>query len=187
MTTLSGGKRPSSRHRKPRDREAIKKAILDTAGRTGVPTCPPKAPKTVVQERPSSPGLKLRDLEERRWNVSPQVAKAKLLQSGLPYEGRRAGLIYSWASILRAEGINQVLAEEVTEHDHPALFDDLMSTTDAMQLLGYQDPSAVRKLIAAGALGTEAYVQFGSRGIYRFRPASLRSLRKTAAFSGRVV
>ena len=131
-------------------------------------------------------GLHLGKLEDQRWGVSHTVAKAKLCAAGLPYEGRRAGLIYSWPSIFRAEGIEEELAEKATRETHPHLFDNLVDTAGAASLLGFRDASSIRKLITAGELTETAFVRFGTRGVYRFRPATLTALGKRKLF-GRIV
>ncbi|AMY68308.1 hypothetical protein [Frigidibacter mobilis] len=131
-------------------------------------------------------GLTLRDLEERRWSVSPSLARQALLEVGLPYEGRRAGLIYSWRSVFRAEGINDDEAGRATRDGRPELFDDLLDTSVAATFLGYRDSSSIRKLVASRAIPEGAYITFGSRGVYRFRQAGLRGLRRPALM-GRIV
>lgn len=131
-------------------------------------------------------GLNQRDLEDRRWNVSPAIAKQRLLEVGLPYEGRRAGLIYSWASIFRAEGMSATFARAATSEDCPDLYDNLLDTSGAAELLGYQASSSIRKLVGSGDIPETAYITFGARGIYRFRPAPLMALRKTSSM-GRIV
>lgn len=131
-------------------------------------------------------GLLLGELEDQRWHVAPPVARAKLNEAGLPYKGRRAGLIYSWRSILRAEGVDTEIAEKATVQTHPDLYEDLLDTARAALLLGYRDSSSIRKLVGTGQLSEIAYVKFGSRGVYRLRPAALNSLRKTP-FQGLIV
>jgi hypothetical protein len=131
-------------------------------------------------------GLPLGKLEDHRWGVSPSVAREKLHKVGLPYKGRRAGLIYSWPSIFRAEGIDGELAENATRQTHPHLFDDLVDTAEAAALLGYQDASSIRKLVGASQLSDTAFVQFGSRGVYRFRLEALQAMRKRNSV-GRIV
>lgn len=131
-------------------------------------------------------GLPLGKLEDQRWRVSPSVAREKLHKVGLPYEGRRAGLIYSWASIFRAEGIDEELAENATRQSHPDLFHDLVGTAEAAVLLGYQDASSIRKLVGASQLPDTAFIQFGSRGVYRFRLEALQVMRKKTSV-GRIV
>ncbi|PWL27804.1 hypothetical protein [Marivita sp. XM-24bin2] len=112
--------------------------------------------------------------------------RAKLRAAGLPYEGRRAGLIYSWSSIFPAEGIDVEIAKNATQETHPDLFENLMDTAAAASLLGFRDASSIRKLIIAGELTDTAFVRFGLRGVYRFRTAALTALRKRK-FQGRIV
>lgn len=123
-------------------------------------------------------GLLIGKLEDQRWGVSPPVAREKLYAAGLPYEGRRAELIYSWPSIFRAEGVDAELAKTAMRETHPHLFDDLLDTTTAAAALGFRDASSIRKLILAGELTDADFVRFGARGVYRFRPAALTGLRK---------
>lgn len=125
-------------------------------------------------------GLPLGKLEDQRWGVSPPVARARLRAAGLPYKGRRAELIYSWPSIFQAEGVEPTLAKNAAQETHPHLFDDLVDSEMAAALLGFKDASSIRKLIMAGELTETAFVRFGTRGVYRFRPAALTALRKRA-------
>jgi len=170
-----------------RDPAAVRKAMLGAAG------------VSPIGKRRTSPdgylldpqnhmdvGLPLGKLEDQRWRVSPSVAREKLHKVGLPYEGRRAGLIYSWASIFRAEGIDEELAENATRQSHPDLFHDLVGTAEAAVLLGYQDASSIRKLVGASQLPDTAFIQFGSRGVYRFRLEALQVMRKRNSV-GRIV
>jgi hypothetical protein len=45
--------------------------------------------------------------------------------------------------------------------------------------LGFKDASSIRKLIMGDELTEAAFVRFGTRGVYRVRPAALTALRKT--------
>ena len=172
---------PLSARRRKRDAEAVRKQMLDFAGAR-----PAGSGSNGLTLNNCDIGLKLRELEDERWRVSSLVAKAKLLQFGLPYEGRRAGLIYSWPSIFRAEGIDTNLAKMATRQTHPELFDNLLNTSQAARLLGFQDASSVRKIVIAGRLTDPAFVQFGLRGVYRFRQSALLALQKRDSM-GRVV
>ncbi|MBM2294907.1 hypothetical protein JQX09_23545 [Sulfitobacter pseudonitzschiae] len=168
-----------------RNRQAIHLKMSQLANAAhGAEHC--EAVKRSPSQCSAAVGLTLRDLEDRRWCVSPPVAKERLRGAGLPYEGRRAGLIYSWASIFRAEGIDEKIAKSATQAEFPDLFDDLVDTSSAASLLGYKDPSSIRKLIGAGDIPQTAYIQFGSRGIYRFRQTPLMALRKASPM-GRIV
>jgi hypothetical protein len=166
---------PPARGRK-RDIAAIRQAMLGATTVNTVRTSssldalPALADETL--------GLSLRVLEDRRWSVSPSVAREKLCASALPYKGRRAQLIYSWASIFRAEGVDPEIARTATIQSHPHLFEDLLDTEAAAALLGFRDASSIRKLIIAGDLTETTFVRFGTRGVYRFRPAALTALRK---------
>lgn len=172
---------------KRRNRTAISRAMSKAAG-------VPSTPQTMRQhaaipddiKQHAAIGLTLRDLEDRRWRVSPAVAKEKLLRAGLPYEGRRAGLIYSWASIFRAEGIPEEIAKNTTREDYPDLYGNLLDTSGAAELLGYRDPSSIRKLAGSGNIPETAYIKFGTRGVYRFRRGPLMALRKSVS-AGRIV
>ena len=173
---------PSRRPR--RDPDAVRQAMLSTAGVSPIGT---NSDSYLLDPRHHEDvGLPLGKLEAQRWGVSPPVARAKLQEAGLPYEGRRAGLIYRWASIFRAEGVIAELAETATRHTHAHLFNDLVDTAEAAALLGYRDASSIRKLVISGQLPVTAYIQFGSRGVYRFRPEQLRALRKRTSV-GRIV
>lgn len=121
----------------------------------------------------SEVGLTLGQLEDRRWSISPSLARLILENADLPYEGRRAGNFYSWRSIFRVEGIPHEVATQATRKSHPELFDDLLDTTAAAELMGYQDSSSIRKKVASGEISRDAYITFGRRGVYRFRPAML--------------
>jgi hypothetical protein len=185
----SSGKNPElcSSPRSRRNPEAIKQAMLGTTGASYVDQnkgCPDNHPSCPLDH--TDIGLTLGKLEDQRWRVSPLVAQEKLHSAGLPYDGRRAGLIYSWLSIFRAEGIVHELAISATRQSHPHLFDDLISTAKAATFLGYQDSSSVRKLVAANHFSDAAFIQFGTRGVYRFRPNALRAHRKGNSV-GRIV
>ncbi len=136
----------------------------------------------VRRSPPPDAGLTLTELEDRRWAVSPTVACAMLTQARLRYEGRRGGLIYSWTSIFRAEGVADDIARQATRQSHPELFEDLLDTAAAATFLGYRDSSSIRKLVATGDISSADFVKFGTRGIYRFRPAGLVSLRGVSAW-----
>ncbi len=166
---------PSSRRAK-RDPAAVRKTMLDAAGPVTAQTSPVR--KRFAPDELENVGLPLGKLEDQRWGVSPPLAKAKLHAAGLPYEGRRAELIYSWSSIFRAEGADPELAKNATRETHPHLFDDLVDTAGAAALLGFKDASSIRKLIMGDELTEAAFVRFGARGVYRFRPAALTTLRK---------
>lgn len=175
---------PPPCHRVKRNRAAVRQAMLEAAGLN-------TARNTTVRDRPTpndleGVGLPLAKLEDQRWGVSPIVAQAKLLEAALPYEGRRAGLIYSWPSIFRAEGLDADIAKNASRETHPDLFDDLVDTAAAADLLRFRDASSIRKLIIAGQLTDAAFIRFGSRGVYRFRPAALLALRKRNSV-GRIV
>lgn len=172
-----------TRQRPKRDRAAIQQAMLRAAMTDGA------ALHATVSRRAadnSETGLTLRALEEKRWSVSPVVAKEKILEAGLPYEGRRAGLIYSWSSIFRLEGIDSDLADSANRTRDPALFEDLLDTTAAASLIGYSDASSIRKLVANSELHPSSYIRFGNRGVYRFRPAPLIAHRMPS-LRGRIV
>lgn len=171
-----------------RDITAIQKRMCESASAAGQAVrVPPQAAsrKTVATDR-ADVGLTLQELEERRWSVSPQLARLILLEARLPHEGRRAGLIYSWRSIFRAEGVEDDVAAQATRQTHPELFEDLLDTGAAAAVLGYRDSSSARKLVASGAIPESAYIIFGNRGIYRFRPAGLRGLLRPV-LTGRIV
>lgn len=176
----------SSRPRplKRRDRAAISLALTQAAGLPAAEQAEQTA--TASSKQHSVPGLTLRELEGGRWCISPALAKERLHEFGLPYEGRRAGLIYSWASIFRAEGLEPEFAKTITVEERPDLFDNLLDTAGAAALLGYQDASSIRKFVASGQIGPRAYLTFGRRGVYRFRPGALEPLRK-ASLRGRIV
>lgn len=167
---------PPAARRNKRDQSAVRKAMLDAAGPVTAQTSPVR--KRFAPDELANVGLPLGKLEDQRWGVSPPLAKAKLHAAGRPYHGRRAGLIYSWSSIFRAEGVDAELAKNATRETHPHLFDDLLDTAAAAALLGFKDASSIRKLIMADELTETAFVRFGARGVYRFRPAALTALRK---------
>lgn len=167
----------ASSRRSKRDPAAVRKAMLDEAGPVTAPTSPVR--KRFAPDELENIGLPLGKLEDQRWGVSPPLAKAKLHAAGLPYKGRRAELIYSWPSIFRAEGADAELAKNATRETHPHLFDDLVDTAGAAALLGFKDASSIRKLIMGDELTEAAFVRFGTRGVYRFRPTALTALRKT--------
>jgi hypothetical protein len=160
--------------------------MLKAAGVCHVPGAAP----TIGAAKPSCDrrdiGLTQRVLEDRRWGLSPSVAKERLLSVGLPYEGRRAGLIYSWPSIFRAEGVEDGIGKAATQEKFPELYDDLIDTSEAATLLGYRDASSIRKLIGSGDIPGAAYIKFGTRGVYRFRPALLQAMPQ-ASLVGRIV
>lgn len=167
---------PTSRRRTKRDRAAIREEMLEAAGSGMAQTS--LTHKLCNSDDLEHVGLLLGKLEDQRWGVSAPVAKGKLVEAGLDYEGRRAGIIYSWPSIFRVEGVDQELAKNATRETHPHLFEDLVDTNAAAALLGFRDASSIRKLIIAGELTDMAFVRFGTRGVYRFRPAALTALRK---------
>lgn len=175
---------PPSRRRTKRDPASIRQAIREAAGSGRAQTS--STNELPIPDGCENVGLPLGKLEDQRWGVSPSVAQAKLLEAALPYEGRRAGLIYSWPSILRAEGVDAELAKNATRETHTQLFDDLMDTAAAAAFLGFRDASSIRKLIIAGELTDTAFVRFGTRGVYRFRPTALIALRKKS-LAGRIV
>jgi hypothetical protein len=166
----------ASSRRAKRNQAAVRQTMLDAAG-TGA-TRTGHANKLLISDDLENVGLPLGKLEDQRWGVSPPVAKAKLHAVGFPYKGRKAELIYSWSSIFRAEGVDAELAKNATRETHPHLFDDLVDTAAAAALLGFKDASSIRKLIMAGELTEAAFVRFGTRGVYRFRPAALTALQK---------
>lgn len=172
--------------RRRRDRFAIQQAMSKASGTSGAGLHTKTPHRSDIKTDNSEIGLTLRALEEKRWSISSVVAKEKILKAGFPYEGRRAGLIYSWPSIFRLEGINSDLAVSADRKHHPELFDDLLDTTAAASFLGYNDASSIRKLVADGSLHPSSYVRFGNRGVYRFRPTSLAAHRKTS-LHGRIV
>lgn len=180
----SVGKNQQSSPRPKRDPAAIKQAMLSASGNNpkkmgaGSYLLDPRGHKDI--------GLPLGDLEDHRWRISPSVARAKLHEVGLPYEGRRAGLIYSWPSIFRTEGVDTELAKNALLQPHHYLFDNMVDTAEAAAFLGFRDTSSIRKLVSTGQLSDTAYIQFGSRGVYRFRPEALRALQKNISV-GRVV
>ncbi|MFP1646182.1 hypothetical protein [Pontitalea aquivivens] len=167
---------PPSFHRTKRDQAAIREAMLGAAGPGTAQANPVR--ELLPSDNLEHVGLPLGILEDQRWGVSPPVALEKLRAAGLPYEGRRAGLIYSWPSIFRAEGVDAELAKNATRETHPHLFDDLLDTAAAAALLGFRDASSIRKVIIAGEMPDTAFVRFGTRGVYRCRPAALATLRK---------
>lgn len=185
---LAGEKKtskPRGATKPKRDRDGIRLAMMQAVGRDHHGGTPANLGNTGASPDRGI-GLSQRDLEERRWNVSPAIAKERLLSVGLPYEGRRAGLIYSWASIFRAEGIDAATTEMATPENNRELYDDLLDTSEAAELLGYRDASSIRKLVGSGDIPETAYIKFGARGIYRFRPGPFMALRK-ASFAGRTV
>lgn len=171
-----------------RDVAAIQKKMRETAAAEGQAVrCSPQATSVdLVGAVRKDIGLTLREIEERRWSVSPPLARLALLRGGLPYEGRRAGIIYSWRSVFCAEGIDDNEAARATKDSRPELFEDLLDTKAAAAFLGFRDSSSIRKLVASGAIPESAYITFGTRGIYRFRPARLLALRRQA-LTGRIV
>lgn len=175
---------PPSYRSPKRDRAAIRQAMLDTAAPNITRTSPVR--ELTTPDDVENVGLPLGKLEDQRWGVSPSVAQTKLAKADLPYEGRRAGIIYSWPSIFRAEGIDAELAKTATRETHPHLFEDLVDTAAAAALLGFRDASSIRKLIIAGELTNTAFIRFGSRGVFRFRTAALLDLRKKNPI-GRIV
>lgn len=174
---------PSSRRAK-RDRAAVRKTMLDAAGPLTAQASPVR--KALTSDDLANVGLPLGILEDQRWGVSPPVAQEKLREAGLPYEGRRAKITYRWSSIFRAEGVDEELVKKATRETHPHLFEDLVDTKAAAALLGFKDASSIRKLIMAGELTDTAFVRFGTRKVYRFRPAALTVLRKRKIL-GRIV
>lgn len=175
----------SVRPKAKRDPASIRKKMLSLAG-SGAGQVGLQDDPLVSDTCNHDKGLPLGVLEGQRWGVSPSVAKAKLIEAGLPYEGRRMGLIYKWSSIFRAEGLDEELAKIATRETHPHLFDDLVNTAVAARLLGFRDASSIRKLIIDGELTDTSLVRFGTRGIFRIRPAALIALRKKK-FWGRIV
>lgn len=167
---------PPAPRRSKRNRDAIRREMLTAAGVSNAKLGPARG--LASPDDLENVGLPLGKLEDQRWGVSPRLAKAKLHASGLPYKGRRAALIYSWPSIFQAEGADPELAKNATPETHPHLFDDLVDTAAAAALLGFKDASSIRKLIMADELTETAFVRFGTRGVYRFRPAALTALRK---------
>lgn len=131
-------------------------------------------------------GLLLRALTEDRWKVAPQTAKAKLAAADLPVEGRRQNIVYSWPSILRAEGVPQETAKVATRETHPELFDDLLTPEEAAMAIGVKSDATIRKLVLGGKIGPQAFITFGTRGIRRFRPGGLKAQR-LARLEGRLV
>ena len=163
----------TSQHKKTRrDPDAIRHEMLATA------TQRDRDPCGAIVYAADDIGLPLEKLEDQRWGVSPPVARAKLHTAGLPYRGRRAELIYSWPSIFLAEGVDPEVAKNANRETCPHLFDDMLDTAAAAALLGFKDASSIRKLIMADELTETAFVRFGKRGVYRFRPAALTILRK---------
>ena len=159
--------------RQKRNTDDIQKAMVQAAG-VSMQT-PVRA--HAKEFRGEEMGLTLRALEDRRWKISPSVSKEKLRSAGLPYEGRMAGIIYSWQSIFRAEGLLEELAKSATRENFPGLFLDLLDTSQAAVVLGYKDASSVRKLVNAGRIDEGNYITFGSRGVYRFRQEAISALR----------
>jgi hypothetical protein len=174
----------ASTRRSKRDPAAVRKAVLDAVGPISAQANPVR--ELLLPDNLKHVGLPLSILEDLRWGVSPPVAREKLRAAGLPYEGRRAGLLYSWPSIFRAEDVDAELAKNATRETHPYLFDDLVDTAEAAALLGFKDASSIRKLIIAGELREDAFVRFGTRGVYRFRRAALEKLKKKK-FMGQIV
>jgi hypothetical protein len=162
--------------RPKRDVKAIHRAMEQLAGVSVA--CEPlhKGPKKLLSSEKKDIGLSLRELEERRWHVTPKIAEERVLGAGLPYEGRRAGLIYSWSSIFRAEGIDEQIVRIASREVFPALYDDLLDTSEAAQILGFRDASSIRKLVGLGEIKESGYIKFGARGIYRFRPSAIVAL-----------
>lgn len=169
-----------------RDRDAIHLAMLKAANAGHVSEPAPTTGAAMPSYDRRDIGLTQQELEDRRWGLSPSVAKERLLSVGLRYEGRRAGLIYSWPSIFRAEGVEDSLGKAATREQHPELYDDLIDTSEAATLLGYRDASSIRKLIGSGDIPGAAYIKFGTRGVYRFRPALLQAMPQ-ASLEGRIV
>lgn len=176
--------------RTPSDRSAFLQKMQDMAQAAllAMPSLPDEGPTIpLLTGRPdTAPGLKLRELEETRWSVSPQVARAKLIEVGIMVAGRRGGLIYSWRTIFIAEGVEPRLAEIATPQSHPFLFDDLVGERGALEILGLRSGSTLRKRALSGALPQTTWVSFGSRGVRRFRPGLLRQYR-LAELAGKVV
>lgn len=150
----------------------------------GLPFSSHEENRTIARGDPADIGLILGQLEGR-WSVSSSLVRPFLEQAGLPYEGRRAGMIYRWSTIFKAEGISEKIAMHATRSSHPDLFEDLLDTKAAAAFLGYRDSSSVRKLIAEGDIPAGTFITFGSREVYRIRLSALRSLRK--ALGGRIV
>jgi len=172
--------------RRKRDSSAIQLAMLKASGTSGAGLHTKAPHRSDIKADNSEIGLALGVLEEKRWSISPVVAKEKILKAGFPYEGRRAGVIYSWPSIFRIEGIDSELADNADRNLHPELFEDLLNTTAAASCLGYSDASSIRKLVADGSFHPSSYVRFGNRGVYRFRPTSLAAHSRTG-LQGRIV
>lgn len=171
---------------KRRNRAAISLALSEAVGLPLAEQSEQPHLAATSSKQHSVPGLTLRELEDERWCISPVLAKERLHEFGLPYEGRRAGLIYSWSSVFRAEGLEPEFAKTVTAEERPDLFEPLLDTSAAAALLGYRDASSIRKLVASGEIRPDTYLIFGRRGVYRFRPGALEPLRK-ASLRGRIV
>lgn len=168
----SGAAKKSPRRRDSSKISALMQAQAAFEGH-GSPVGPPNEARIARTADMQGVGLTLGQLEDCRWSITPALAREVLEGAGLLYEGRRAGNIYSWASIFRAEGIVEEVAKGATPKSHPELFDDLVDTTAAAELMGYQDSSSIRKKVAANEFARNAYVTFGRRGVYRLRPAML--------------
>lgn len=170
--------RPSGR----RNKNSIRQAMLATAGASS----PLKAANNEAADPSKLPGLTLKQLENDRWNVSAKVARARIESVGLPYEGRRANIIYSWSSIFRAEGLAESTISNASPHEFPDLYRDLLSTSAAADYFGYKDASSIRKILLSGKISPENFIVFGTRGIYRIRPAALFQM-KNNFLTGRIV
>lgn len=118
-------------------------------------------------------GLLLAELEKTRWKVAPQTAASKLAAAGLPVAGRRAGLIYSWKAVFRAEGVDEAIAEIVTRETHPDLFENLLTGAEAAEMMGVKNESTIRKYARNGIIPEIGFVTFGARGVRRFRPLAI--------------
>lgn len=171
---------PSRRHK--RNLEAIAADVRATARSAASQLGLDDSRRSAVHGAPrviadGQHGLLLGELEENRWKVSRQTAAEKLRSAGLPVEGRRAKLIYSWPSILRAEGLDQSLAGAATRKTHPGLFEALLTGDEAAQFIGVHDGSTIRRMVATGVIQPSAYVIFGSRGMRRYRRSGLEGER----------
>lgn len=155
--------------RKKRNPADIAQRVLREAGVEAILTQEPPHATSPALHQSGDKGLTLQELEDRRWAISPPVAKTVILAAGLPYEGRRARIIYSWASIFKAENLNKSVAKSATRESHPELFEDLLDTKSAAEMLGYRDGSSIQKLMLEGDVESAMYhrlvTQFHIRGL----------------------
>ncbi len=151
---------------------------------------PSPTPAAEITYHNESNGLLLADLEQR-WSASRTLTRDLIEKAGLPWGGRRIGIIYSWQSIFKLEGLTYELAKHASPQANPDLYQDLLCTKAAASHLykhlgQYRSSSSVRKLIKAGTIPVDTFITLGSRGMYRFRPQAFQQVCMTL-MQGRLV